>query len=131
MVDILQHMFCVFILYSPKLYCVAILLLTDLTPALHTGPRPPGLYLSLLNCKLLIYGVQHTIWDGIRHIFFYVLYVFETVMDYQEPVIQLLEINWWVFKNLLECDFRRNLVCYWQGYRRTDYYYFCHRSQRT
>lgn len=62
MVDILQHMFCVFILYSPKLHCVAISLLTDLTPAIHTGPRSPGLYLSLLNCKLLIYGVQHTIW---------------------------------------------------------------------
>lgn len=62
MVDISQHMFCVFSLYSPKLHCVAISLLADLTPALHTRPRSPGLYLSLLNCTLLIYGVQHTIW---------------------------------------------------------------------
>lgn len=96
-----KTLFCVFILPPPS--CTVKIYLYFQTPLLRISHHysSVGLQLSVLDFKLLFYGVLDKCILSSKPL--------ETVIGYLKPVIHLTEINSRVLKILLKCRFRRDL----------------------
>lgn len=87
-----------------------------------------GLLLPILVFTLF-YVVQHPIWREYRKHFFSVLYVREIILVVKTTwnyfILYLLEIKWWVFKNLFKCGFRRDLFPFSHENSHSDDFVHC------